>query len=41
MDGPAVLRLWEKCLDGADDPVAPALVHGDLIAGNLLVAAAG
>ena len=34
----AVLRLWEQCLEGADDGVDPVLLHGDLIPGNLLVA---
>jgi aminoglycoside phosphotransferase (APT) family kinase protein len=38
VDVQAVLRLWEKCLEGADDEVEPLLVHGDLIPGNLLVA---
>lgn len=34
----AVTRLWEECLEGAADDVEPALVHGDLIPGNLLLA---
>lgn len=34
----AVLRLWDQCMEGADDAVAPVLLHGDLIPGNLLVA---
>jgi len=38
IDVRAVMRLWEKCLEGADDAVEPVLVHGDLIPGNLLVA---
>lgn len=38
VDERAVLRLWQKCLEGADDDVAPVLVHGDLIPGNLLMA---
>ncbi len=38
VDERAVLRLWEKCLEGADDGIEPVLVHGDLIPGNLLVA---
>ena len=37
VDVPAVLRLWERCLEGADDAVEPVLLHGDLIPGNLLV----
>lgn len=37
VDVPAVLRLWEQCLEGADDGVDPVLLHGDLIPGNLLV----
>lgn len=39
VDVGAVLRLWQECLEGAEDEVAPVLVHGDLIPGNLLVAA--
>ena len=38
IDVRAVTRLWEECLEGAADEVEPALVHGDLIPGNLLVA---
>lgn len=38
IDTRAVRRLWEQCLEGADDNIQPALVHGDLIPGNLLVA---
>ena len=38
IDARAVLRVWEQCLEGADDKVAPVLLHGDLIPGNLLVA---
>lgn len=38
VDVRAVQRLWTKCLESADDDVAPVLVHGDLIPGNLLVA---
>lgn len=38
LDARAVLRLWEECLEGATDDMEPALVHGDLIPGNLLVA---
>jgi aminoglycoside phosphotransferase (APT) family kinase protein len=33
-----VARLWEQCLEGADDNLKPVLLHGDLIPGNLLVA---
>ncbi|HEX5860081.1 MAG TPA: aminoglycoside phosphotransferase family protein [Microbacterium sp.] len=38
VDVPAVTRLWEECLEAATDELEPALVHGDLIPGNLLVA---
>lgn len=38
VDTRAVGRLWEQCLEGAEDGVQPSLVHGDLIPGNLLVA---
>lgn len=38
VDVRAVLRLWEKCSEGADDGLDAVLVHGDLIPGNLLVA---
>lgn len=38
LDVRAVTRLWEECLEGAADEVEPALVHGDLIPGNLLLA---
>jgi aminoglycoside phosphotransferase (APT) family kinase protein len=38
IDVRAVTRLWEQCLEGAADEVEPALVHGDLIPGNLLLA---
>ena len=37
VDARDVLRLWQKCLEGADDNVAHVLLHGDLIPGNLLV----
>lgn len=37
IDVRAVTRIWDECLDGAVDSVEPALVHGDLIPGNLLV----
>jgi aminoglycoside phosphotransferase (APT) family kinase protein len=40
LDVTAVTRLWEECLEGAAD-CKPAVVHGDLIPGNLLVAEAG
>ncbi len=38
VDTKAVCRVWEQCLEGADDKIAPVLLHGDLIPGNLLVA---
>jgi aminoglycoside phosphotransferase (APT) family kinase protein len=38
LDVRAVTRLWDTCLEGATDDVEPALVHGDLIPGNLLLA---
>ena len=43
IDVSAVTRVWEECLaaatdDNATDDIAPAVVHGDLIPGNLLVA---
>jgi aminoglycoside phosphotransferase (APT) family kinase protein len=38
VDARAVLRLWDSCLEGAEDKVAPVLLHGDLIPGNLLLA---
>ena len=38
VDRRAVLRVWQQCLEGADDQVVPVLLHGDLIPGNLLVA---
>jgi Phosphotransferase enzyme family len=38
IDVRAVTRLWEECLEGAADDVEPALVHGDLIPSNLLLA---
>jgi aminoglycoside phosphotransferase (APT) family kinase protein len=38
VDVRAVTRLWEECLEAADDDVQPAVVHGDMIQGNLLVA---
>lgn len=37
VDARAVLRLWDQCLEGADDSVAPVLLHGDLIPGNLVL----
>jgi len=39
VDAQAILRLWDQCLEGADDSVAPVLLHGDLIPGNLVLAA--
>lgn len=38
IDVRAVTRVWEECLEGASDEVEHALVHGDLIPGNLLLA---
>ena len=38
VDVRAVTRLWKECLEGAADDVKPALLHGDLIPGNLLLA---
>jgi aminoglycoside phosphotransferase (APT) family kinase protein len=38
IDVRAATRVWEECLEAAVDDVAPALVHGDLIPGNLLLA---
>ena len=38
VDTKAVCRVWQQCLEGADDKIAPVLLHGDLIPGNLLVA---
>lgn len=38
VDARAVRRLWQQCLEGADDGVNAVLLHGDLIPGNLLVA---
>jgi aminoglycoside phosphotransferase (APT) family kinase protein len=37
IDVPAVTRVWEQCLESADYDAAPALLHGDLIPGNLLI----
>jgi aminoglycoside phosphotransferase (APT) family kinase protein len=37
LDVRAVTRLWEECLEGAVDDGNPALAHGDLIPGNLLL----
>lgn len=36
LDRRAVLRLWDRCREGAAD-VEPVLLHGDLIPGNVLV----
>jgi aminoglycoside phosphotransferase (APT) family kinase protein len=38
VDVRAALRVWDQCMEAADDGVQPVLVHGDLIPGNLLVA---
>ncbi|MFI2105449.1 aminoglycoside phosphotransferase family protein [Isoptericola sp. NPDC019693] len=36
VDGPAVLRAWDRALEAASDPVPGAWLHGDLMPGNLL-----
>jgi aminoglycoside phosphotransferase (APT) family kinase protein len=37
LDGPTVLRAWERALNAASDPVRSTWLHGDLMPGNLLV----
>nr|WP_281385871.1 aminoglycoside phosphotransferase family protein [Nocardioides luti] len=37
IDGPAALRAWEHCLEAPDHAGDPVWIHGDLLAGNLLV----
>ena len=37
IDAPAVMRVWEECLESASYDEEPTLLHGDLIPGNLLV----
>ena len=37
IDGPAALAAWEHCLEAPDHAGAPVWLHGDLLAGNLLV----
>ncbi|MCK9794329.1 aminoglycoside phosphotransferase family protein [Isoptericola sp. 4D.3] len=37
LDGPAVLKAWDRALEAAADPVPGAWLHGDLMPGNLLV----
>ena len=37
IDGRAALRAWEHCLDAPDHEGVPVWIHGDLLAGNMLV----
>ncbi len=37
IDARAVLRAWEHCLEAPDHDGDPVWIHGDLLAGNLLV----
>lgn len=37
IDGRAALKAWEHCLDAPDHDGEPVWIHGDLLAGNLLV----
>lgn len=37
LDGRAALRAWEHCLDAPDHEGDPVWIHGDLLAGNMLV----
>lgn len=37
IDGRAALRAWEHCLEAPDHAGPPVWIHGDLLAGNLLV----
>jgi aminoglycoside phosphotransferase (APT) family kinase protein len=37
IDGRAALRAWAHCLEAPDHAGAPVWIHGDLLAGNLLV----
>ena len=37
IDGRAALAAWEHCLDAPDHDGPPVWIHGDLLAGNLLV----
>ncbi len=39
VDGAAVLRRWERCVQAPGRSGAPSWVHGDLMPGNLLVVA--
>lgn len=41
VDGPAVLKAWDRALEAASDPVPGAWLHGDLMPGNLLAGEAG
>ncbi|MEU2198491.1 aminoglycoside phosphotransferase family protein [Isoptericola sp. NPDC019482] len=36
VDGPAVLKAWDRALEAATDPVPGTWLHGDLMPGNLL-----
>ncbi len=37
VDGPAVLKAWDRALEAASDLVPGAWLHGDLMPGNLVV----
>jgi aminoglycoside phosphotransferase (APT) family kinase protein len=37
IDGRAALAAWEHCLEAPDHAGPPVWIHGDLLAGNLLV----
>jgi len=37
VDGPAVLKAWDRALEAAADPVPDTWLHGDLMPGNLVV----
>jgi len=41
VDGPAVLKAWDRALEAASDPVPGTWLHGDLMPGNLLVDGTG
>jgi aminoglycoside phosphotransferase (APT) family kinase protein len=36
VDGPAVLKAWDRALEAAADPVPATWLHGDLMPGNLI-----
>ncbi|WP_344247664.1 aminoglycoside phosphotransferase family protein [Isoptericola hypogeus] len=36
VDGPAVLKAWDRALEAAADPAPRAWIHGDLMPGNLI-----